>query len=171
MSSQDEDAFRYFYFQYKDRLFRYLLVVARGDEYQARDALQSMLLRVVRNIREFNDEAVFWSWLTVVARTAWLDQHKVRRRYFAFLDRFRGELDPVSSDLPAGDAAEDRLDEALRSALADLSPDDRQLLQWKYFGEKSVREIAALQNASEKAIESKLSRARSKLKAALLNRL
>jgi len=61
------------------------LVVTGGNEDSTREALQSALLRVVRNIREFPNDAVFWGWLTVLARSALFDQTRKRRRYFAFL--------------------------------------------------------------------------------------
>jgi DNA-directed RNA polymerase specialized sigma24 family protein len=88
MVQGDETAYRTFYDAYFDRLSRYLLVVTAGDEDAAREALQSGLVRVVRHIKIFTSEAVFWSWLTVLARSALSDQRRKRRRYLAFLDRF-----------------------------------------------------------------------------------
>ena len=58
-------AYRVFHDTYLDRLWRYLLVVTAGKEDAAREALQAALVRVVRHIKVFPDDAVFWSWLTV----------------------------------------------------------------------------------------------------------
>ena len=88
MARGDESAYRTFYEAYFHRLFRYLLVVTAGDEDAAREALQATLVRVVRHIKPFREEGVFWSWLTVLARSALSDQTRKRRRYLAFLDRF-----------------------------------------------------------------------------------
>jgi RNA polymerase sigma-70 factor (ECF subfamily) len=172
MAAGDEDAYRKFYDAYYDRLSRYLLVVARGDEDAAIEALQAALLRVARHIKVFADEALFWSWLTVLARTALSDQNRTRRRYLAFLDRFRwqsgGEPDP------AGSAESDqhaRLLGMLEANLADLAPEDKQLVEWKYLERRSVRDIAADLEVSEKAVESRLVRVRRRLKEALLTRL
>lgn len=63
-------AWRTFHHAYVDRLWRYLLVVAGGREDTAREALQGALVRAVRHIKVFEDETVFWSWLTVLARSA-----------------------------------------------------------------------------------------------------
>ena len=87
MADGDELAYCTFYDAYFNRLSRYLLVVTAGDEDAAREALQSALLRVVRHIKVFPSEPVFWSWLTVLARSALSDQTRKRRRYLAFLDR------------------------------------------------------------------------------------
>src|SRR5450759_4647475 len=88
MVEGDELAYRSFYDVYFNRLSRYLLVVTAGDEDAAGEALQSALVRVARHIKVFPSEAVFWSWLTVLARSALCDQTRKRRRYLAFLDRF-----------------------------------------------------------------------------------
>src|SRR5439155_13466587 len=58
------------------------------SEEPAREALQVAPLRVVRHIRRFDAEAVFWSWLTVLARSALVDEERKRHRHLAFLDRF-----------------------------------------------------------------------------------
>ena len=76
----DEAAYRVFYEAYFDRLSRYLLVVTGGDDDAVREALQGTLVRLVRYSRVFSDEAVFWSWLTVLARSALSDDKRKRRR-------------------------------------------------------------------------------------------
>ena len=53
-----------------------------------RGALQGALVRVTRHIKVFRDETAFWSWLTVLARSAFADETRKQRRYFSFLDRF-----------------------------------------------------------------------------------
>ena len=88
MKEGDEEAYRDFYDAYYNRLWRYLLVVTAGDEEATAEALQATLVRVVRHIKVFQDEASFWGWLTVLARSALSDQRRGRRRYLAFLDRF-----------------------------------------------------------------------------------
>jgi DNA-directed RNA polymerase specialized sigma24 family protein len=59
----------------------------------------------------------------------------------------------------------------LVSALADLSPDERELIEAKYMNQQTVREIAQARGASEKAIESRLTRVRRHLRDELLSRL
>ena len=166
----DEAAYRTFHDAYVPRLYRYMLVVTAGDEESAREALQAALVRVVRHIKVFSDEARFWNWLTVLARTALADQRRKQRRYFAFLDRFtthaRVEAAPQSDS-----DADTRLLGLLEHGLADLTADERELVERKYFRDQSVREIAADVQATEKAVESRLGRARRKLKDRLLQKL
>ena len=54
--ARDEDAFREFHTLYFDRLYQFLLVVARGQEHEAQEALQETLLRVARSPRVFDNE-------------------------------------------------------------------------------------------------------------------
>jgi len=170
MAEGDETAYRTFYDAYFNRLSRYLLVVTAGDEEAAREALQSALVRVVRYVKVFPNDAVFWSWLTVLARSALSDQTRKRRRYLAFLDRFT-----LHARVQHASAAEHQSDAhllgLLEGGLSALPSDERDLVERKYFARQSVREIAEELQTSEKAVESRLTRIRRKLKEAALTEL
>lgn len=167
MTRGDEMAWRAFYDAYFGRLWCYLLVVAAGNEDAAMEALQVALIRVARHIKTFEDENVFWSWLTVLARSSFVDETRKRRRYLSFLDRFAGRA-KVESGAAEPDRAEGRLSTLLERQLALLPADERKLIEQKYFERRSVREIAAAMETTEKAVESRLSRIRQKLKDAAL---
>ncbi|HVY68617.1 MAG TPA: hypothetical protein VHH73_01740, partial [Verrucomicrobiae bacterium] len=62
LAAGEEAAFREFHAQYFDRLYQFLIVVARGQEHEAREALQETLIRVARYARPFADEEAFWCW-------------------------------------------------------------------------------------------------------------
>ncbi len=166
MAKGDEMAWRTFYNAYFDRLWRYLLVVAAGNEDAAREALQGTLVRVARHVKVFRDENVFWSWLTVLARSAFADETKKRRRYLSFLDRFTRQSN-FELDTAGDTQTEERFKELLERHVALLPPEERKLVEQKYFVRSSVREIAGELQATEKAVESKLSRIRKKLKDAM----
>jgi RNA polymerase sigma-70 factor, ECF subfamily len=170
MAAGDESAYRTFYDAYFERLSRYLLVVTRGDEEAMREALQATFVRVVRHVRVFPNDTVFWSWLTVLGRTALADQTRKRRRYLAFLDRFT-EAARVEQTLAKPDPASTDLLAHLEQNLAVLPFEERELLERKYFARESVRQIAADLQTTEKGIESRLVRIRRRLKAALLQSL
>jgi RNA polymerase sigma-70 factor (ECF subfamily) len=170
MAANEEAAYRTFYDAYYSRLWRYLLVVAAGDEDAAAEALQGALVRVVRHIKVFEQDTVFWSWLTVLARSALSDQKRKRRRYLAFLDRFARQA-PVVQPGPMEQEADGRLSELLGRELELLPADEKQLVESKYLGRQSVRDIAHELQTTEKAVESRLVRIRRKLKEALLKEL
>lgn len=170
LTAGDESAYRVFYDAYFDRLSRYLLVVTAGHEDAARDALQETFHRVVRHIRVFSDEAAFWSWLTVLARSARTDECRKRRRYLAFLERFT-QHSLVEHAASSPDHREANWGILLEHSMHCLSVEERALLELKYFEHRSVREIAQQLQTSEKAIESRLVRARRNLKQLLLAEL
>ncbi len=170
MVAGDETAYRTFHEAYFPRLLRYLLVIARGDEDAARETLQATLVRVVRHIKIFTDEAQFWNWLTVLARTAFADRHRKRSRYRAFLDRFKTHVETTAPHLENG-AADAQLLAELESLITELPGEERALVERKYFSGESVRAIATTFQTSEKAVESRLTRARRKLKELLLEKL
>lgn len=143
------------------------MVVTHGDEDAAREALQATSIRVVRHIKRFDDEAHFWNWLTVLARTAFADQRRKRSRYLAFLDRFT-EHTRTETAVAENGQADARLLAALEFSVRSLPTEERELVERKYFDRESVRNIAESLQASEKAVESRLGRVRQKLRDALL---
>jgi len=169
MVHSDETAWREFYDGYFNRLLRYLLVVTNGREEAARESLQLTLMRVVRNIRKFDSETAFWSWLTVLARSSVVDESRKRNRYLALLDRF------FHAGSTATDANESDTDahllQVLEQRVANLPPEERDLIERKYFDAGSVKEIADELETTGKAIESRLVRIRRKLKDAILAQL
>ncbi len=169
MTAHDEPAYRQFYDLYFNRLLRYLLVLTSGREDAARDALQATMPRIVRHVRRFDSEEVFWSWLTVLARSSVVDSERKRKRYLALLERFFQSGQPAGPS--ANSEADGRLMSLLKKNLAALAPEDRNLIERKYFESDSVREIATEVGATEKAVESRLVRIRRQLKKSIIEEL
>lgn len=168
MAAGEDRAFTEFHGAWFARLFRYVLVLQRGDETGAAEVLQDTMIRVARHARICQDEEVFWSWLTRLARSAAADHGRRRSRYFRFLDRFRSQLPPPQ--LSPADGETD-LKAYLQEALLTLPDAERWLLEAKYDHGQSVRELAATLGLSEEAAGSRLARARHLLREAVFQRL
>src|SRR6185436_7281590 len=138
MAARDEEAFREFHSLYFSRLLRYHIIIARGDEHAAHEALQETLLRVVRHARRFDDEEVFWSWLTVLARSAAADGGRKRVRYWQLLTGYARSLVHRNEIPPAPDDHE-HLQELLNQGLGELLPEARALVEGKYLRRATVR--------------------------------
>jgi RNA polymerase sigma-70 factor (ECF subfamily) len=169
LAAHEESAFREFHARYFARLYRFLLVVARGQEQEAREALQETLLRVARHARAFADEEAFWCWLKTVARNACRDGGRKQRRYFAFLERL--SLRRTTAQAPAHPDAESHLQNMLHESLNELSPEERTLVESKYLDGVSMKELSSTTGLTEKAVESRLLRLRRQLRARLLKKL
>lgn len=166
MAKGDEEAFREFHAAYFGRLFRYVLVLMRGDEHAARDVAQETLLRVVRYVRRFEEAAMFWDWLARLARSAAADHGRRASRYRQLLEVFARQPPELSEPMP-----EDECPSALSKCLNALGVNDRALLAQKYEEGSSVRELALSHRVTEEAIESRLARARRVLRDAVFRHL
>lgn len=161
LATGSEGAFREFHARYFDRLYHFLRAVTGGKPHSAQEALQETLLRVARYARRFQDEEIFWGWLKAVARSAAGDAGRKQRRYLALLDRFArkaGLVDAVHTD-----REDERLEELVGTALGELPKADRALIIGKYLNGSSVLELAEKTGLTEKAVESRLLRARREL--------
>ena len=142
-------------------------MVTHGNEDAAHEALQAAFVRVVRHVKVFDDEARFWNWLTMLARSAFTDQHRKRSRYLALLDRFTDHT-RIEAAMAENGEADAQLLAMLELTVRSLPQEERELVERKYLGRESVRDIAETFQTSEKAVESRLSRVRQKLKEAML---
>jgi RNA polymerase sigma-70 factor (ECF subfamily) len=159
MVKAEEDAFREFYDLYSHRLYAYLFVICRGNEEQARELLQQTSIKVARYIRVFEDQEIFWKWLGVLARSCWVDENRKRNRYLAALERL---WNWTAGSEPRWAPVVDHRE--IGHFLESLPEEDRALLTQKYLEGFSVREIAEECGSSEKTVESRLTRARNRLK-------
>lgn len=162
----DAEAFSRFYDLYSFRLYKLLLVLTRGDENEAREVCQAVLIKLAKRCDVFSDERRLWAWLCVLARNTFLDHWRARKR----LDRF------VSLDELAGEPnrqlnPEGLLSEILGEALAALPPDERELIQAAYVDKRPLQQLADEAGQTYKAMESRLGRLRQKLKERLLRDL
>ena len=166
MGRGDEAAFVQFYDRYHLRLYKYLLVLAGGNETEAREVLQTVVVKLARRSKVFAEERQMWSWLCRLARNAYVDlcRARCRDRRFVPLEDHKPEL----LELREG---EHRLSESLNHALERLTAEERELMRAAYVDERPLQELANGLGQTYKAVESRLARLRQKVKTNLLNHL
>ena len=160
----EDAAWSQFHAEYGPGIFRQILAAAWGDYDLANEALQQAYLRIARHARACDSPAMFGSWLRLVAHSALSDCRRRRRAFWVMLQRRGGEAE----DEPSSTAEETRLFAALDAVLAAINPEDRALLEAKYFSNREVRAIAIDLELSPKAVESRLTRARAEVRDRLL---
>ena len=170
LAQGDDVACEKFHRDYGPALLRQLLASTRGDYDLASEALQQTYLRVARHARPCNDDVSFRAWLRIVGRTALSDCRRRRITFWQLITR-RGNdpSDPAAADDSA--VNEQELHSALERALESIDPEDRALLEAKYFSGADVRSLAEQRGISTKATESRLGRARAQLRRRLLSYL
>ena len=164
MAGLCDDAWREFHERYFDRLIAYALKLHSGDRASAEDSVQAGFLRVVRNIRRFDDETAFWSWLTLLVRCAAADQGRkvaVRSRLYESLIAAHLATPRHSSQ------NEEHTFVLLEEAMTRLDHADRELLEKKYVEGEILLDLATQLETTPKAVECRLRRMRKKLKKTL----
>lgn len=125
----DEAAFRQLYEQYQPRLFRMAVVLGRGDEAIAQEAVQATWLTVAARLKTVAGADHLWNWLARVARQhlakAW------RQRERAPIPLSLAEVPEPTAAIPPDAVLEGHLD----AALLTLDAEDRQVIGWFYFEE------------------------------------
>ncbi len=164
MAAGNEEAYRRFHRLYAWRLFRLGATLLGGDLDAAADLVQETMVRVVRGIRRFDTELAFWNWLAAILRNLSIDHRRLRERQRKLWES-RGSLPFESSR-----EAPEELD-LLESALSQLDDSAAQLLRLKYHEGLPVRRIAEREGLGIEAVESRLARARTKLREIMLCRM
>lgn len=145
----------------------------------AEDILQQTFVRAARGIASFDGNAAgFRGWLTTIATNLILDAHKRRRRerrgpargqpsanftdddsFAHIVDRLAGEATP-----PVGRVERRESILRMRTAIANLSPDHREVIHRYYLLDQSLPEIAAAMGRTKEAIRGLCYRARKDLR-------
>jgi len=153
----DRHALAALYERYLPSIWRYVSARVRRDEAGCRDVVSDTFLHAVRCMRSFDGQAGSVSgWLIGIAR------HKIAD-YRRTCSRAPGELvaDPLAAGGdPAVESVAEENRDAVTTVLARLPDEQRQVLEWKYIDEISVREIAGRLDRTERAVEALLYGAR-----------
>ena len=152
-----------------------VLAIVR-DVDMSQDIAQDVFLSAWRDLRKLRNPASFLPWLRQVARNHAHHALRTRIRRRRWLVPFSGQEERLET-LPAPDPgvrerlldAEQR--QALRSALASLPDDTREVLILFYREGQSVAQVATLLDLSENAVKKRLSRARIALRGMMLDQL
>lgn len=138
-----------------------------GDFHAARDVVQESFLKVYTGIGSLKEPDKFRSWLRHVVRTTALDWRRRNKKGVQSLDALETEEPPVQShgEEEAGEVADkDELRRRVRDEIEKLPESHREVVALKYLDGRSYEEIAAITGLSQATIESRLFRARQKLK-------
>jgi RNA polymerase sigma factor (sigma-70 family) len=170
VSRGEEEAFSEFYAAYSSRMYSYIYAMAEGNGHSANDTFQESMLRVIRYMRPFDDENVFWCWLVRIMRTAFIDQ--LRKQSADKIMPFPVEELQDSATLVAEEErTRDSMLAHLDNAMCSIAPDERRLIESHYFEDRSQISLAEENQTSPKAIGMKFIRIRAKLKSFIRRRL
>ena len=164
-----QDAYREFLARHKAPVFR-LIYNNIGDTDEAMDLTQEAFVAGFAALDRYDGDRPFRSWIARIALNKCRDWAR-RRKVRAFFSRALPleSAHDVASDMPAPDtevAARAEMTR-VRAAMAELPSKLREVLVLRGVEELSQVEAADLLQVSEKTIETRLYRARARLKALL----
>jgi RNA polymerase sigma-70 factor (ECF subfamily) len=154
------------------RLYRFGLKMC-GDPEDAQEVLQDAMLAAARALPRFEGRSSLTTWLYTIARSFCIKRRR-RSKFAPAADRSlegdaRQQLARLADPAPPSDeryaAAELRL--AVEGALADLEPEQREVVVLRDIEELSAAEAAQVLGIGVPALKSRLHRARAALRARL----
>jgi len=131
-----------------------------GDPGEAEDAAQETFLRVYRSIRQYDNSRPFTTWLLSIAAHYCIDQVRKQRMNLISLEDMN--FSEPSDDTPGPEIALSRSEEQkrVRALLNNLHPLDRAAVVMYYWYDFSYDEIGQALSLSNRAVKSRLHRAR-----------
>ena len=143
----------------QEALRGFLLALCCGKKDDADDLAQDAMVKAYLSLAGYRDEGKFRSWLFKIAYNTFLS-HKAGCRTMDNIDEARTFIGGT-----AADASFEHQD--LYLALRTLPPKERSAITLYYLNGYSIKEIAAITEATEGAVKQQLSRGRDKLKSKL----
>ena len=152
----DPAAFRRWYDDAVERVYRYLHGRCGGDTDLAEELTQQTFVQAIRSWQTFDGRSNSVTWLCSIARNKLVDHYRqidrLQRRHLRLVVR------EIAVDGDARERIDDR--EAVLSALNDLPALYRAALVLRYVDELSIRDVATAIGRSEDATESLIRRAK-----------
>jgi RNA polymerase sigma-70 factor (ECF subfamily) len=157
--------------RHSERLFHFLIRQLQNEE-DAADIAQEAFVRVYQHCAKFDPNQKFSTWLYTIATNLARDRLKWRARHpQVSLDHTIGESDismgdviPDSKPLPDATLALNERAAAVRAAIAELPEDWRTALVLSEYELLPNAEIANVLHCSVKAVESRIYRAKQRLR-------
>jgi RNA polymerase sigma-70 factor (ECF subfamily) len=163
LADGDETALESIMGRYKSPVLNFVYRIL-GNQADAEDVAQDVFVRIYQHRLDYDPKRSFSTWIFGIAHNAAIDRLRWRKKHPA---------DPLDDTLlqaashepsPASATADNELSAIIASAVAELPEDQRVAFVLSEYNDQSHAEIAAIMKISEKAVESRLYRARQTLR-------
>jgi RNA polymerase sigma-70 factor (ECF subfamily) len=169
----DGDAFRLLVERHSRKIFR-LGMRLTGNEGDAEDIVQETFLRAYRSLSQFDERAVFTSWLYRIASNYALDLLRLRHSRPALsLSAARPDSGGLPESMPSGTPGPDRIvfssqiQQKIAEAMDQLTPHERTAFTLRHFEGHTIEEIGSSLKIGSNAAKQAIFRAVQKMRRAL----
>jgi RNA polymerase sigma factor (sigma-70 family) len=162
VETQENRYFEKLYERYSEKVYHKCLSFVK-DSAKAEDLTHDIFLKLIFKLGTFKEDAKFSTWLYSITYNHCMDQLRSNKKRGEVLQEEPIEV-PDDIDLNNLFDGEDVQLKNLKTALDQLSVDEKGVLFMKYMDDMSIRDIAGIFNATESAIKMRLLRSREKLR-------
>lgn len=153
--------------RYSAKLLRYIRRLSQVSEQEAEDILQEVFINVYQNLRSYDVDLAFSSWIYRITRNEVISQFRKRkaRPHGNSIDIEDEILHNIASDADvAGSVAAQLQGSVIRSAIDSLDIKYRDVLILRYIEDRSYDDIADILKKPPGTVATLLSRAKKQLK-------
>ena len=175
LCNKEESAFKELVDQFQHKVFNTALGLLQ-DHTDAEDISQEVFIQVYRSIHQFKGDSLLSTWIYRITTTKSLDhlRSKKRKKRFGFVKSLFGEDNQLAYDTGdfnhPGVQQERKEDTAILFKLVDQLPENQKTaFILNKVEELNYREIAAILNTTEPAVDSLLQRAKQNLRKKINN--
>lgn len=166
----DQEAFAEIVYSFQDAVYN-LCYRLLGERTESEDAAQEAFLKAYSNLRRYDPERPFKTWLLTIASNHCIDRLRKRRVTWVSIDEPIPATLALASDDPQPEhaALSNERSQRIQHLLSELPEDYRAAVVLRYWYDYSYVEIAEILETTESAIKSRLFRARQMLAEKLNN--
>ena len=163
-AQKDPKAFRGLYETNYEAIFRFLYRKT-NDEALAADLTSQTFIKALKNIHKFKYKGVpFSAWLYRIASNEFLKYYRQQKKMPVYsLEEETAKKLTNFSDEVANERQQERI-EQLKKALEKLKPKDMQMIELRFFEDKSFKEIGFILETTESAAKMRTYRILEKIK-------
>ena len=157
----DQDTFSLLVYRYQQRIFAYIYRFV-GNKDDCMDIVQEVFIKVYKNLNSFDQSKEFSPWIYRISHNEavnWLKKH--RRFYTESIDQNEVIANTLKSSENIREKAETReLKIYVRTAVKKLPSKYQQVIELKYFEEKSYTEISRILKKPVNTVGTMINRAK-----------
>jgi len=159
LSKGEAYAFDEIYDRYGKRLFVYFMRMLSFDKVLAEDALQDLFLKIAEAPEKFDRSRSFNAWIFTVASNScknYFRHQKIVRESVSEIKHMNANVNENAFLAAAKKMDAKEFRKKLDEVLNELSPEKKEAFILKYQEEKTIAEIALIQDCPEGSVKSRL---------------
>jgi RNA polymerase sigma-70 factor, ECF subfamily len=160
IATGSQAAMRTLYVRHHVRVFRFIVRLL-SDAGRAEDLVSEVFLSVWRQARTFENRSRVSTWILSIARFKALTARGRSRD--GQLDEAATEMVADTADTPEQTVLHTDRNAQLRSCIAQMSPDHREVIDLVYYHDKSVEEVAEIIHLPKNTVKTRMFYARKRL--------